>query len=100
MALINTDWTKELEQVERSLQKVLQNDLEPMVNRTLDRSVNEVEVALNKASFEIQEAIKQLGIETDRQRQLLMSDIKRIIVFLFGGIGTLITLFFLMTRVF
>lgn len=32
MALINTDWTKELEQVNQSLSKLLDEKVEPMVD--------------------------------------------------------------------
>lgn len=92
MALINTDWTKELEQVNQSLSRLLDEKVEPMVDKALDKSVAEIEVALNKASFEVQEAIKLLSSEMDRQRQLFISDIKKVIGFLFGGVFILIAL--------
>lgn len=68
MALINTDWTKELGQVEATLSKLLDEKVEPMVDRTLDRSVKEVSVVMDKASFEIQDAIKQLSAEVEKQK--------------------------------
>ena len=86
MALINTDWTKELEQVNTSLSKLLHEEVEPMVDKALDRSVEEIETALNKASFEVQEAIKLLSSEMDRQRQFVMSDIKKVAFWAVGGL--------------
>lgn len=84
MALINTDWTKELEQVNQSFSKLLDEKVEPMVDKALDRSVAEIEVALNKASFEVQEAIKLLSEEADRQRVLLVSDIRKLVFWTMG----------------
>lgn len=86
MALINTDWTKELEQVNQSLAKLLDEKVEPMVDKALDRSVT-------KASSEVQEAIKLLAVEVDRQRVILVNDIKKILVLSFVGIFILIALF-------
>ena len=100
MALINTDWTKELEQVNQSLSKLLDEKVEPMVDKALDRSVEAIEAALNKASFEVQETIKLVSSEMDRQRQLFMSDFKKVVVFLFGGLSVLMILFFMIANFF
>jgi F0F1-type ATP synthase membrane subunit b/b' len=82
MAFINTDWTKELEQVEATMNKVLDEKVEPMVDRALDRSVKEVDVALNKVSFEMQEAIKQLALEIEKQK----NDFFKKLMFLVVGV--------------
>lgn len=100
MALINTDWTKELEQVNQSLSKLLDEKVEPMVDKALDRSVDEIEIALNKASFEVQEVIKHLATEMDNQRVLLVDACKKLIFISFFGIGVLMFLFFLMAKIF
>ncbi len=63
-----------------------------MVDRALDRSVEEIEGALNKASNELQEAIKLLSIEADRQRILLVKDIKKLMALSFLGLLTLVGL--------
>ncbi|UUA71344.1 hypothetical protein [Cellvibrio sp. QJXJ] len=81
MALINTDWTKELAQVEATINKVLDEKVEPMVDKALDRSIAEIEIALNKTSFEVQETIKQLSAEMDRQRQLVVADMKGVVTY-------------------
>lgn len=94
MALINTDWTKELEQVNQSLSKLLDEKVEPMVDKALDRSVDEIEIALNKASFEVQEAIKLLSSEMDRQRILVIEGCKKMIAISFGCIGITLIMFF------
>ncbi len=83
MALINTDWTKELEQVEVTFAKLLDEKVEPMVDRTLDRSVKEVSVAMDKASFEIQDAIKQLSAEVEKQKNDFLKKLT-CLVFAFG----------------
>jgi F0F1-type ATP synthase membrane subunit b/b' len=100
MALINTDWTKELEQVNQSLSKLLNEEVQPMVDKALDRSVEEVEVALNRASFEVQEAIKQLAAEMDKQRALVIDSCKKLIFISFGGMAILVVLFFVVANLF
>ena len=81
MAFINTDWTKELEQVEATLSKLLDEKVEPMIDQTLERSVKEISVVMDKASFEIQDAIKLLSVEMDRQRRLAAADMKKIVIY-------------------
>src|SRR6187402_3377329 len=81
MALINTDWTKELAQVENTLVKVLDEKLEPMADRIIDRGIAESSVILAKASFEVQEAIKQATQEIESQRKLAIKEIKQLIFY-------------------
>ena len=81
MALINTDWTKELAQVETTLVKFLDEKLEPMADRILDRGISESSVILAKASFEVQEAIKQATQELEGQRKLAIKEIKQLIFY-------------------
>jgi CHASE3 domain sensor protein len=96
MALIKTDWTKELEQVEATCNKLLDERIEPMVERNLERGVNEVSLVMDKASFEIQDAIKQLREEVDRQRQQAVADARQLIIFLLGGLALLMIGFFVL----
>ena len=81
MALITTDWTKELEQVENTLVKFLDEKLEPMADRILDRGIAESSVILAKASFEIQDAIKQATQEIESQRKSAIKEIRHLIYF-------------------
>jgi len=81
MALINTDWTKELAQVETTLVKFLDEKMEPMADRILDRGIAESSVILAKASFEVQEAIKQATQELESQRKLAIKEIKQLIFY-------------------
>ncbi|MET0355469.1 MAG: hypothetical protein ABW044_01765 [Cellvibrio sp.] len=90
MALINTDWTKELAQVETTLAKILDEKLEPMADRILDRGIAESSVILAKASFEVQEAIKQATLEIESQRKLAIKEIKQLIYY--AGIAIFITI--------
>lgn len=93
MALINTDWTKELKQVEETVAQLLEEKVEPMVERNLERGVKEMSVVMDKASFEIQDAIKQLGEEVDRQRQQAVKEARQLIVLLLGGLAVLMICF-------
>ena len=81
MALINTDWTKELAQVENTLVKVLDEKLEPMADRIIDRGIAESSVILAKASFEVQESIKQATQEIENQRKVAIKEIKKLIFY-------------------
>lgn len=92
MALINTDWTKELEQVEGTMIKLLDEKLEPMANRILDRGIAESSVILAKASFEIQDAIKQATQEIENQRKLAIKEIKSLIYYAGASIFIVIAL--------
>ena len=92
MALINTDWTKELEQVENTLTRLLDEKLEPMADRILDRGIAESSVILAKASFEIQDAIKQATTEIENQRKLAIKEIKHLIYY--AGIAVFVVIAF------
>jgi hypothetical protein len=81
MALINTDWTKELAQVENTLVKFLDEKLEPMADRILERGIDESSTILAKASFEVQEAIKHATQEIENQRKLAIKEIKQLIFY-------------------
>lgn len=94
MALIKTDWTKELEQLEETCAKLLDEKVDPMVERNLERGVREVSQVMDKASFEIQDAIKQLGEEVDRQRQQAVREARQLIILLLGGLALLMIGFF------
>src|SRR5690606_21183297 len=94
-----TDWAKELEQVEVTVSRLLDEKVEPMVERNLERGVKEISVVMDKASFEIQDAIKQLGEEVDRQRQQAVKDARKLIFLSLGGLSVLMTGFFVVSHV-
>jgi hypothetical protein len=79
MALFKTDWSHELDQVNASFSMLLDEKVEPMIEKTLDRGVEEIEKALDKASAEMHIAIQQMSVEVDKQRRLLVRDIGVII---------------------
>ncbi|MDZ7925184.1 MAG: hypothetical protein U5M23_14280 [Marinagarivorans sp.] len=80
MALINTDWTQELDQVNQSLNKLLHTNVEPMIERTMDRGVLEIEKALDKISVEMQGAINELAQQIEQQRVAFIKDIWKIVL--------------------
>ncbi|RYY04203.1 MAG: hypothetical protein EOO53_04770 [Gammaproteobacteria bacterium] len=92
MALINTDWTKELQQVEATLATFLDEKLEPMVDRVLDRGIAESSTIMAKASFEIQDAIKKATQEIESQRNLAIKEIKQLMLYAGVSVFVLIVL--------
>lgn len=86
MAIFKTDWTSELEQVNESLTHLLHAEVEPMVNKTLDRSVHEVEEILGKLSFEMQQTIEQAATEVEKQRLQL---VRSLWIMMAAGVGLL-----------
>lgn len=79
MAWLDTDWTKELEQVNAAMSTLLDEKVEPMVDRALNRSVEEISVVVAKASFELRDAVEQLSLEINQQRELAAKDGRRLI---------------------
>lgn len=80
MALINTDWTNELAQVNESLKTLLEEEVKPLIEQSLNTGITAADSALNKASFEIQAAIAQLSDEADKQRKLFVRDIWMVVI--------------------
>lgn len=79
MAWLETDWSKELEQVNQSVGKLMDEKVEPMIDRALDRGVQEMSVALDKAAFEVKDAVALLSHELTLQRQKARKDARQLI---------------------
>lgn len=79
MAWLETDWSKELEQVNESMGKLMDEKVEPMIDRALDRGVQEMSLALDKAAFEVKDAVAQLSYELTLQRQQAAKDARQLI---------------------
>lgn len=75
MAIFKTDWTGELEQANTALIKFLHEEVEPVVSKTLDRSVHEVEDILGKLSFEMKQTIEHAATEVEQQRLHLVRNL-------------------------
>ena len=63
-----------------------------MADRILDRGIAESSTILAKASFEVQEAIKQATKEIENQRKMAIKEIKQLIYFAGVAIFILVTL--------
>lgn len=80
MALFTTDWTNELAQVNESLKTLINEEVKPLIEQSLNTGISAADNALNKASLEIQAAIGQLSDEADKQRKLLVRDVWKMII--------------------
>lgn len=89
MTLFKTDWTHELDQAKLALSEVIDEKVEPLIDRSLDRSVKELSVAMDKASFEIQDAIEQFSAEVERQKNDFLKKLTYLVfvVFVLVAIG-------------
>lgn len=79
MALFKADLAPEIEQIRTAISDVLSEQVEPMVDRTLTRSVTDVSQVVASASFELQEAIDKLSVEINTQREQAVNDAKQLI---------------------
>lgn len=84
MTLFKTDWTHELDQAKLALSEVIDEKVEPLIDRSLDRSAKEISVAMDKASFEIQDAIKQFSAEMERQKNDFLKKLTYLVFVVFG----------------
>lgn len=81
MAWLNTDWGKELEQVELKINEVLSEKIEPLADRIVVNAATEASTVILKASFELHESTDYFFTEMTAQRKALVSDMKTIICY-------------------
>lgn len=79
MALITTDWKKELEQVENKARSLLDNEVEPLLDRMVEKASAEVSVAVSKATFELEDTANKFLAELRVQREETMKAMKALI---------------------
>lgn len=79
MAWLNTDWQKELDQVEEKVSGILDEKVEPLLNRAVEKASLEMSASISKAGFEFQDATNHLALELTAQRHALVRDIKALI---------------------
>ncbi len=79
MALINTDWENELDQVERKVINVLDDKVEPLFDRTVAKASAEASTIVSQAAFELQEVTNNLLREIRNERQEAVKEIRALI---------------------
>ena len=79
MALINTDWEKELEQVENKARSLLDNKVEPLLDRVVEKASAEVSVAVSKATFELEDTANKFLAELRTQREEMVKQMTSLI---------------------
>jgi thymidylate kinase len=79
MAWINTDWEKELAQVEGRINIILDEKVEPLLERMVNKASDEITTVVAKAEYELEESTNKFFIELTEQRKQLVADMKSII---------------------
>jgi hypothetical protein len=79
MAWINTDWGKELAQVEDKVNVILDEKVEPLLERMVNKASDEITTVVAKAEFELQDSTNKFFIELTEQRKQLIADMKSVI---------------------
>lgn len=85
MALFETDWTKELEQVNQVAKKIIDDDVSPMIDQKLVLITKHADELMRKSAFQAEFLAKEMFKEIEAQRKKLLADFIKIgLVFLFG----------------
>lgn len=79
MALINTDWEKELDQVEQKIVSLLDEKVEPILDRLITRVSAEISTVASQSAYELQDVAQNLLNELRAQRKEAMAEIKYLI---------------------
>jgi gas vesicle protein len=79
MALIKTDWTGELTQVENSIRRVVDSDIGPMIERAINQAGQQLNEVVEQAGTRVEDNIKLLSKEIHDQRQLSREDLKDLV---------------------
>lgn len=99
MALFNTDWTKELEQVNQVAKKIIDDEVSPLIDQKIDLINKHADELMRKSAYQADSLAKDMLKEIELQRQKLVADVTKIGLILLLGFtlsgATLIWLFFL-----
>ncbi|MDC7690381.1 hypothetical protein [Vogesella indigofera] len=87
MAFINTDWSKELEQVEATAAKIVDNKLSPMIKDAISQAGQELSQVVAEAGNQIESNIKVLSEEIHNQRSLTKDELIALIDYATGKLA-------------
>ncbi|WP_031564545.1 hypothetical protein [Rheinheimera texasensis] len=100
MALFETDWTKELDQVHAVAKKIIDDDVSPMIDKKIGLLNKHADELMRKSAFQADNLAKEMVKEIELQREKLVADVTKIALILMLGFtasgAALIWLFFLL----
>lgn len=79
MALIKTDWSSELSQVNASARKLVDESLNPMIRGAIQQAGDELSQVVGKAGHEVKDSIAQLSREIHSHRSLTTEDLRGLV---------------------
>lgn len=83
MALINTDWTEELEQVNKVAKKIIEDDISPLIDQKIDLINTCADELMRSSAYQAETLADKLLKEIAIQRQQLVADVIRVgVIFL------------------
>lgn len=98
MALFETDWSKELDQVHAVAKKMLDDDVSPMIDRKIELINKHADELMRRSAFQADNLAKEMVKEIELQREKLVADVMKIGLILLLGFtacsAALIWLFF------
>ncbi|MGI2184666.1 hypothetical protein ACRN9F_20840 [Shewanella oncorhynchi] len=104
MALFDTDWTKELNQVHEVAKKIIDDDVSPMIDQKVVFINKYADELMQKSALQADLLAKEMLKEIELQRQKLVADITKIALILLLGFtvsgSVLIWLFFVLNNSF
>ncbi|QQK60100.1 hypothetical protein FJD32_011710 [Shewanella sp. LC6] len=104
MALFDTDWTKELNQVHEVAKKIIDDDVSPMIYQKVVFINKYADELMQKSALQADFLAKEMLKEIELQRQKLVTDVTKIALVLLLGFtvsgAVLISLFFVLKNSF
>lgn len=104
MALFDTDWTKELNQVHEVAKKIIDDDVSPMIDQKVVFINKYVDELMQKSALQADFLAKEMLNEIELQRQKLVADVTKIALILLLSFtvsgAVLISLFFVLKNSF
>ncbi|MEL4302956.1 hypothetical protein ACE02Z_15265 [Shewanella xiamenensis] len=104
MALFDTDWTKELNQVHEVAKKIIDDDVSPMIDQKVVFINKYADELMQKSALQADFLAKEMLKEIELQRQKLVTDVTKIALILLLGFtvsgAVLISLFFVLKNSF
>lgn len=78
MALFNTDWTKELDQVNQVAKKIIDDDISPLIDQKIGLINKHADELMRKSAYQAETLADKLLKEIAIQRQQLVADVTKI----------------------
>ncbi|HSX85832.1 MAG TPA: hypothetical protein VLE50_10530 [Cellvibrio sp.] len=79
MAWLTTDWENELNQVQDRINLILDEKVEPLLDRTVEKATADITTVVAKAEFELRDNTNHFLAELAAHRQQMVADMKGVI---------------------